>query len=152
MNIPNNNFQTLRTVRDDSHGQKESRIKIFLSFLFQNQYNKWRGWADEKVCCDYALKVTLPSVSEESLSEMRELTGEEFGINTFCMSMEGDNKLSDEDLMRGFEGIKEVGGLAQVHAESGEIVEKLSQRMLDNGVTGPEGYAMAHSVSLFDRD
>lgn len=109
-------------------------------------YNKWRGWADEKVCCDYALKVTLPSVSEESLNEMRELTGEEFGVNTFCMSMEGENKLSDEDLMKGLEGIKEIGGLAQVHAESGEIVEKLSQRMLDSGVTGPEGYAMAHSV------
>ena len=77
---------------------------------------------------------------------MRELTGEEFGINTFCMSMEGENKLSDEDLMKGLEGIKEIGGLAQVHAESGEIVEKLSQRMLDSGVTGPEGYAMAHSV------
>ena len=30
-------------------------------------YNKWRGWADEKVCCDYGLKVSLPSISEDSL-------------------------------------------------------------------------------------
>ena len=111
-------------------------------------YNKWRGWADDKVCCDYALKMALPDglASEETLKEVQELTGEEFGINTFCMTMEGENKLCDQELLNGLQGIKEVGGLAQLHAESGEIVEKLSQRMLENGVTGPEGYAMAHSV------
>ena len=111
-------------------------------------YNKWRGWADDKVCCDYALKMALPNglASEETLKEVQELTGEEFGINTFCMTMEGNNKLCDQELLDGLQGIKEVGGLAQVHAESGEIVEKLSQRMLENGVTGPEGYALAHSV------
>ena len=60
--------------------------------------------------------------------------------------MEGENKLSDSDLMRAFENIVNIGGLAQVHAESGEIIERNTKKMLQNGVFGPEGFAMAHSV------
>ena len=67
-------------------------------------YNKWRGWADEKVCCDYGLKMALASVTEDSLKEMHELTSEEFGVNTLYMSMTGDSKLNDQDLLLvGFE-------------------------------------------------
>ncbi len=109
-------------------------------------YNKWRGWAEEKACCDYGLKVALPSVTEDSLKEMQELTGEEFGVNTFFMSMEGENKLSDSSLLSGLESCAEFGCLAQVHAQSGEIIERNVQRILGNGVTGPEGYAMAYSI------
>lgn len=110
-------------------------------------YNKWRGWADEKVCCDYGLKVALPGeVTEDSLKQMKELSGEEFGVNTFFMSMTGENKLSDQDLHSGLESCAEFGCLAQVHAESGEIIERNTKRMKENGVTGPEGFAMAHSI------
>lgn len=108
-------------------------------------YNKWRGWADEKVCCDYGLKVALPSVTEDNLKDMKELTNEEFGVNTFFMSME-DKKFSDEDLLQGLDSCASFGCLAQVHAQSGEIIDRNIQRILANGVTGPEGFAMAHSV------
>jgi dihydropyrimidinase len=68
------------------------------------------------------------------------LSGEEFGINTFSMSMAGENMLNDQDLHRGLEYCAEVGCLAQVHAESGEIIERNTKRMQENGVTGPEGF------------
>ena len=69
-----------------------------------------------------------------------ELSGEEFGINTFSMSMAGENMLNDQDLHRGLEYCAEVGCLAQVHAESGEIIERNTKRMQENGITGPEGF------------
>ena len=113
-------------------GQDESLVEA---------YNKWRGWADEKVCCDYGLKVALPGViTEDSLKEMKELSGDEFGVNTFFMSMTGDHMLTDHDLHRGLESCVEFGCLAQVHAESGEIIERNVKRMQENGVTGPEGF------------
>ena len=85
-------------------------------------YNKWRGWADEKVCCDYGLKVALPpgDMTEDCLKEMQELTQEEFGVNTFFMSML-DDQVNDEYLLKGFEACVSSGCLAQVHAESSEI-------------------------------
>ena len=93
-------------------------------------YNKWRGWADEKVCCDFGFKVALPNICEDILQDMHELTTEEFGINSFFVSMEGENKLNDEDLMRAFEHIVSIGGLAQVHAASGEIIARNIKKML----------------------
>jgi len=51
-------------------------------------YNKWRGWADEKVCCDYALRVALPpTLTNQMKKDMQELTSTDFGVNTFFFDM-----------------------------------------------------------------
>jgi len=90
--------------------------------------------------------MAINEITEEALKEMQELSQEESGVNTFFLSMVGENRLNDEDLLRGFEACVNLGCLANVHAESGEIVERNEKKMLENGVTGPEGFAMAHTV------
>ena len=37
-------------------------------------YNKWRGWADEKVCCDYGLHCAVTWWSDQVAKEMEILT------------------------------------------------------------------------------
>jgi len=55
-------------------------------------YNKWRGWADEKVCCDYGLRVLLPPHLTNDLKEEIEiLTSSDFGVNTFFFDMSPKN-------------------------------------------------------------
>ena len=39
-------------------------------------YNQWRGWADEKVCCDYGLHVAVTWWSDQVSKEMETLTKE----------------------------------------------------------------------------
>ena len=39
-------------------------------------YDKWRGWADKKVCCDYALHVAVTWWSEQVADEMEILAKE----------------------------------------------------------------------------
>ena len=39
-------------------------------------YEKWRNWADAKVCCDYALHVAVTWWSDKVAEEMEILTKE----------------------------------------------------------------------------
>ena len=50
MNIPNNNFQTLRTVRDDSHGQKRPNSQALHSFHFCHPPFFW-AWLKKMNYC-----------------------------------------------------------------------------------------------------
>jgi dihydropyrimidinase len=115
-----------------------------------NAYVKWRGWADEKVCCDYGLRVVVPvngdKIDDATKADMEELTSEQFGVNTFKMSLVGDGRLSNDDaLLDALEHCKKIGGLMQLHAESGDLVARGEKNMAAKGITGPEGFAMAHS-------
>lgn len=42
-------------------------------------YHQWRGWADPKVCCDYALSMAITTWSEEVEKQMKQLVTPEFG-------------------------------------------------------------------------
>ena len=97
------------------------------------------------MCCDYALKVSLPRVDEEVSAQVEELTGAEAGVNTFVLDMGGrDRMLKDSELIEAMDQIARVGGLAMVHAENGDIVAEGERKMMAAGITGPEGHAMAH--------
>ena len=39
-------------------------------------YDQWRGWADEKVCCDYSFHVGVTWWSEQVRAEMETLVAE----------------------------------------------------------------------------
>jgi dihydropyrimidinase len=51
--------------------------------------------------------------------------------------------LNDEELFNSFTRCKELGALAQVHAENGELVCQGQKKMLQLGITGPEGHVMS---------
>ena len=111
----------------------------------EEAYAKWRGWAEEKVCCDYALKIALPDkVSNSVLSEMELLSGQEYGVNTFHLDM---RTMKDQDLVTAMDKIAKMGCLAQVHAECGDMIDRNVMRLKEKGISGPEGLAMAHSTA-----
>ncbi|KAK8393369.1 hypothetical protein O3P69_013398 [Scylla paramamosain] len=107
-------------------------------------YHRWRSWADPKVCCDYALHVGVTWWCDKVGKEMEELT-EEHGINSFKMFMAYKDtwQLDDHDLLESFKQCKEIGALAQVHAENGDIIKENTAKLLDMGITGPEGHELS---------
>jgi len=107
-------------------------------------YEQWRERADEKVACDYALHMAVTWWSDSVKEEMEELCTKH-GINSFKMFMAYKDlwQLNDSELYEAFERCKELGAIAQVHAENGDIISKNCKKLLAAGITGPEGHEMS---------
>lgn len=110
-----------------------------------NAYNQWREWADAKVCCDYSLHMAITYWSEEVRREMKLMTSEEFGINSFKMFMAYKDvfMLRDNDMLETFKTCKAIGAMGQVHAENGDVIDENQKKLLAMGITGPEGHPMS---------
>ncbi|XP_065198342.1 dihydropyrimidinase-like [Sycon ciliatum] len=106
-------------------------------------YDQWRGWADPKVVCDYSFHVGVTWWSEQVGKDMKKLVDEK-GVNSFKMFLAYKNvfQLDDSELLASFKVCGEIGALAQVHAENGDVIDDQSKRMIELGITGPEGHAM----------
>jgi len=108
-------------------------------------YSRWRGWADEKVCCDYSLHMAVTHWGPQVEAEMAKVTSPEVGINSFKVFMAYKDvfMLQDGEIIECFKRAREVGAIAQVHAENGDLIEENQAKLLAAGVTGPEGHPMS---------
>ncbi|XP_043803322.1 dihydropyrimidinase isoform X2 [Apis laboriosa] len=107
-------------------------------------YERYRESADQKVCCDYSLHVAITSWSSKVKEEMATLV-KDHGVNSFKMFMAYRDlyMIRDPELIETFKACKELGAIAMVHAENGDIIAENTKRLLDAGVTGPEGHEMS---------
>ncbi|XP_015108387.1 dihydropyrimidinase isoform X2 [Diachasma alloeum] len=107
-------------------------------------YERYRATADEKVCCDYGLHVAITSWSPRIKEEMATLV-QDHGINSFKMFMAYKDlfMLHDAELIEAFSMCKNLGAVAMVHAENGDIIAANTKKLLEAGVTGPEGHEMS---------
>ncbi|KMZ01657.1 dihydropyrimidinase isoform X2 [Drosophila sechellia] len=141
-------------VDDFYHGTKAAvagGTTMIIDFVLPNKhesmieaYDKWRSWADPKVCCDYGLHVGITWWSK-SVSEEIGILCKELGVNSFktFMAYKGLYQLNDSDLLDVFERIRHLNGVAMVHAENGDIIAKNTQRLLAEGINGPEGHELS---------
>ncbi|NXE85683.1 DPYL5 protein, partial [Cochlearius cochlearius] len=65
----------------------------------------------------------------------------EKGVNSFQMFMTYKDlyMLRDSELYQAFRACRDIGAIARVHAENGELVAEGAKEALDLGITGPEG-------------
>ncbi|XP_012138424.2 collapsin Response Mediator Protein isoform X1 [Megachile rotundata] len=107
-------------------------------------YERYRETADKKVCCDYSLHVAVTSWSPKVKEEMTTLASSH-GVSSFKMFMAYHDlfMLRDPELIEAFKTCKELGAVAMVHAENGDIIAENTKRLLEAGVTGPEGHEMS---------
>lgn len=75
---------------------------------------------------------------------------EENGVNSFKMFMayKGLYQLNDTEMLEALERIKELQGVAMVHAENGDIIARNVNKLLKAGVTGPEGHELSRQEEV----
>ncbi|XP_072997985.1 dihydropyrimidinase [Typha latifolia] len=103
----------------------------------------------KKSVMDYGFHMAITKW-DEAVSKDMELMVEEHGINSFkfFMAYKGSLMIGDELLLQGLEKCKSLGALAMVHAENGDAVAEGQKRMIDLGITGPEGHALSRPPIL----
>jgi len=106
-------------------------------------YHQWREWAEKSVA-DYSFHVAITWWDDTVHADMGTLV-KEHGVNSFKHFMAYKNAImaDDEILVNSFTRARELGAIATVHAENGELVFRLQQAMIDKGITGPEGHPLS---------
>ncbi|XP_027088966.1 dihydropyrimidinase [Coffea arabica] len=103
----------------------------------------------KKSCMDYGFHMAITKWDDTVAREM-EIMVKEKGINSFkfFLAYKGALMINDELLLEGLKKCKSVGALAMVHAENGDAVFEGQKRMIELGITGPEGHALSRPPLL----
>ncbi|WVY90688.1 hypothetical protein V8G54_036202 [Vigna mungo] len=99
----------------------------------------------KKSCMDYGFHMVISKWDETVSREMELMVKEKGRINSFkfFMAYKGLAMVNDELLLEGFKKCKSLGALAMVHAENGDAVYEGQEKMIELGITGPEGHALS---------
>lgn len=91
--------------------------------------------------CDYSYHMAITWWGEQVFDEMKTVVDQ--GITSFkhFLAYKGALMVNDDELFSSFSRVGDLGGLAMVHAENGDVVAELSARLLAAGNTGPEAHA-----------
>jgi dihydropyrimidinase len=111
----------------------------------------WRAWRAkaEKAAADYGFHVAVTWWSDQVAEEMGVLT-REHGVNTFkhFMAYKGALMVDDDVLLHSIGRALELGAICNIHAENGDAVGHLQQKILAAGITGPEGHALSRPPAV----
>ena len=90
---------------------------------------------------DYSFHMAITWWSEQVWREMADVVDR--GITSFkhFMAYKGSLMVNDDEMFSSFSRCADLGALPLVHAENGDIVAAMTQKLLDAGNNGPEGHA-----------
>jgi len=91
--------------------------------------------------CDYSYHMAVTWWGEKVWEDME--ASVKAGITSFkhFMAYKGALMVNDDELFSSFRRVGDLGGLAMVHAENGDVVAELTAKLLAEGNRGPEGHA-----------
>lgn len=109
-------------------------------------FGKRRAEADGSVAIDYGLHMTIAPDDLNKLSEMRAVY--DAGCTTFKLYMAYGFRLNDGELLQALQAVRQVGGLAVVHAENWDVIQTLIALHLAAGNTSPHWHPRTRPAAL----
>ncbi|MBC7156157.1 MAG: dihydropyrimidinase [Rhodobacteraceae bacterium] len=98
--------------------------------------------------CDYSYHMAITWWSEQVFDEMQAVVDK--GITSFkhFLAYKGTMMVNDDELFASFRRVGDLGAIAMVHAENGDVVAELTARLLEQGNSGPEGHAYSRPAQV----
>lgn len=95
----------------------------------------WHSRADGNCACDYGFHMTLTKLDEQTRAELPEM--EAAGITSYKCYYAYAMMVSDRQMYDILCEMNEIGGILGVHCESGPVIDRLREKALAEGHTGP---------------
>jgi len=107
----------------------------------------WHAKAGGKAVIDYAFHLTIADGRDETMAEIPKMIDEE-GVNSFkCfMAYKHVLQVDDETIFKTLQTCAKHGGLVQVHAENGDVIEVTTKQAVEAGHTEPKWHALTRPV------
>jgi dihydropyrimidinase len=99
--------------------------------------------AQPKACVDYSFHIILTDITPETLAELPDLINQD-GISSFKMFMAypGILMVDDAGIFRAMRKVGSHGGMINLHAENGGVIQVLIEEALAQGNTSPKYHAL----------
>lgn len=106
-------------------------------------WEAWEAKSKDKAVVDYAWHMCVTGWNERVFDEMAEVVRR--GVNTFkhFMAYKGALMVEDDEMFASFRRCAELGAMPLVHAENGDVVAALQQKLMAEGNNGPEAHAFS---------
>ena len=116
-----------------------------IDFILQKQGNslhsalkEWKGRSDNNCVGDYSFHMAVTDFNEETKKEIKEIIEQE-GISSFktFMAYKGALMIDDRQMIGLMEEVKKQGGLINVHATNGDMIDYLIAKHREEGKLSP---------------
>ena len=117
---------------------------MVIDFILQKQGNslqsaldEWRSRSDNNCVGDYSFHMAVTDFNEDTRKEIKNMIGE--GITSFktFMAYKGALMIDDRQMVGLMEEVKKEGGLINVHATNGDMIDYLVQKHREEGKLSP---------------
>lgn len=104
---------------------------------------QWHQKAEGKAAIDYGFHMAITDLRDEVMAEIPTLVNEGVTSLKLFMAYKGVFQVDDTTLFRSMLKAAEHGMLIMVHAENGDVVAELTNKLLAEGKTAPKYHAVS---------
>ncbi len=99
----------------------------------KHQVDIYHKYAEDNAVIDYSFHGVIQHINQDILEEMKSIVEDE-GISSFKAYLTYDYKIDDEDMVKIFKRLRELGGITTVHCENHGSIKYLKDKYVKEGL------------------